>query len=176
MKILQTEFETENLKLTRPYLTDAEAMYEALSDPVIFRYNAWKRHESSLETFAFVNNLMLRYEQGDAEWVIREKSDDTAIGIICLRENGDASAEIGFWLNAKYHGKGYGSEAVEKIVRFGFEECGIKKIEAYCHPKNNISIRILMKYGFSVECETENDFESIDFEKTSVLLKLSAFS
>ena len=176
MKILQTELETEHLRLTRPYLTDAQAMYEALSDPSVFRYNAWERHRSPVETFAFVNNLMLRYENGDAEWVVREKDRDDAIGIICLRENGENSAEIGFWLNGKYHGRGYGSEIVEKIVKFGFEECKIKKIEAYCHPKNGVSIHILMKNGFFKESEVENNFKSEDFEKTPVLLKLSAFS
>ena len=176
MKILQTELETENLRLTRPYLTDAEAMYEALSDSSIFRYNAWRRHENPIETFAFVNNLMLRYENGDAEWVIREKGDDFAIGIICLRETGENSAEIGFWLNGKYHGRGYGSEIVGKIVKFGLEECKIKKIEAFCHPENGVSVHILKKNGFLEECEVENDFESEDFEKTPDLLKLSVFS
>lgn len=177
MKILQTEQITKNLRLTRPYLTDADDMFEALSDNEIFKYNAWQRHQSPVETFAFVNNLLLRYENGDAEWVIREKKNDKAIGIICLRATVEENcAEIGFWLNRNYQGRGYGGEAVEKIVRFGFDICKLSKIEAFCHPENKISIKILNKNGFTFEREEINTFTSPDFENTPVILKFSAFN
>lgn len=178
MKIYHTELETENLKLTRPYITDAEAMYEALSDGAVFRYNAWKKHENALETLAFVNNLVIRYENGDAEWVIRKKDDGRALGIICLREyeKEENCAEIGLWLAPRFHNRGYGGEAAEKIIRFGFGLCGVKKIVAFCHPENEASLKIFKKNGFSVEGEEENTFSSEEFIPTPVILKLSAFN
>lgn len=178
MKLSHTELETENLRLTRPYITDAEAMYEALSDGAVFRYNTWKRHENALETLAFVNNLVIRYENGDAEWVIREKDKDRALGIICLREyeKEENCAEIGLWLASPFHNRGYGGEAAEKIIRFGFEVCKAEKIVAFCHPENEASLRIFKKNGFSVESEEENTFSGEDFIYTPVILKLSAFN
>ncbi|MBS5737896.1 MAG: GNAT family N-acetyltransferase [Clostridiales bacterium] len=178
MTILQTELKTERLCLTRPYITDAEAMFNSLRDRKIFRYNTWRRHDSPVETLAFVNNLVARYENGDAEWVIRRKDDDEAMGIICLRdfpfENN--CAEIGFWLGSRFHGHGFGSEVVKKIVDFGFTENHLSKIVAFCHPKNAASLKILIKNGFFVEREEKNEFHGEDFEETPILLKLSVFN
>ena len=178
MKLIQKELKTERLTLSRPYMTDVEDFYAALSDGEIFRYNAWNKHDNALETLAFLNNLMIRWDNGATEWTVRKNDGDTAIGIVCVRyyPKEEDAAEIGFWLSAAEHKKGYGRESVEAAVKYIFENCGVKKMVAFCHPKNIASLKILEKCGFSVEGEIKNDFSGEDFEPTDVILKLSAFN
>ena len=64
MKLIQKELKTERLTLSRPYMTDVEDFYAALSNGEIFRYNAWNKHDNALETLAFLNNLMIRWITG----------------------------------------------------------------------------------------------------------------
>lgn len=162
----QKELVTERLTLSRPYLTDVENFYAALSDGEIFRYNAWAKHDNALETLAFVNNLMIRWDNGATEWTVRN-SDGEAMGIVCIRDG-----ELGFWLGSKFHRKGYGSEAVAAAVAYA-KECGVKKLTAVCHPENVASLKILERNGFSVEKEIPNSFWSDDFVPTDFLLLLS---
>lgn len=169
----QREIKTERLTLSRPYLTDAEAFFSALSDGALFKYNAWQKHENALETLAYVNRLMIRWDNGATEWVVRDE-EENAVGIVCLREE-EEGVELGFWIASAFQKKGYGSEAVSAAVSYA-KECGVKKLRAVCHPKNAASLKILEKSGFHIEREAENDFVGEDFEPTDVLYELSAFN
>ena len=60
----------------------------------------------------------------------------------------DCKAKIGFWLGKKYRGKGYVPEALEKIIKFSFENLKLNKLSAYVIKSNKISINILKKFNF----------------------------
>lgn len=60
--------------------------------------------------------------------------------------------EISFFIGDKsYHRKGLATEAVSAITRWGFQHCGLQKIEAGCYDANLASLRTLLKCGYSVE-------------------------
>lgn len=61
-------------------------------------------------------------------------------------------AEIGYDItNPGHWGKGYMSEAVREIIRYGFERLSLNRIEALVAPGNNASLSILQKFGFVKE-------------------------
>ena len=62
------------------------------------------------------------------------------------------SAQISLLVGEKaIHGQGYGTEAIARVTRWGFEECGLARIEGGCYDTNLGSLRAFLKVGYSVE-------------------------
>jgi ribosomal-protein-alanine N-acetyltransferase len=61
------------------------------------------------------------------------------------------SAEIGYVLNPAFQGKGLGTEAVLRVLRFGFEELNLHRIEAHFIEGNDASRRLMERVGMSFE-------------------------
>jgi len=63
-----------------------------------------------------------------------------------------ARSEIGYLIgDRRYWGRGYASEAIIEVCRFGFIELGLRKITAGVYENNLASERTLIKSGFSHE-------------------------
>ncbi|MGH2666178.1 GNAT family N-acetyltransferase [Flavobacterium sp.] len=63
-----------------------------------------------------------------------------------------AKAELGYALTKEENkGKGYMSEAVSKILEYGFTNMGLNRIEAGVGPSNKASLNIIRKFGFTQE-------------------------
>jgi ribosomal-protein-alanine N-acetyltransferase len=60
-------------------------------------------------------------------------------------------AEIGGEMAVDYWGKGIALEAVEAILKFGFEELKLHTIEAKVSPENKGAIHVLEYLGFQKE-------------------------
>ncbi|HEY0157238.1 MAG TPA: GNAT family protein [Thermoanaerobaculia bacterium] len=73
------------------------------------------------------------------------------IGSIGLMMKGDGIAEIGYWVGVPFWGRGYASEAGRELVRYGFEECGLRRIYAGHYGRNAPSGRVLQKLGMQYE-------------------------
>lgn len=58
---------------------------------------------------------------------------------------------IGYALSEAYWGKGYATEAVKKVIQYGFEELGLEIISVYHYPHNKRSQRVIEKCGFKYE-------------------------
>ena len=61
------------------------------------------------------------------------------------------SAEVGYVLNPEYWGKGIATEALERVLQFGFEELHLHRIEAKFMQGNERSRRVMEKVGMSIE-------------------------
>lgn len=71
----------------------------------------------------------------------------------------DGRAELGYDLVREYWGKGIMTEAVGELVRYGFEEMGLNRIEATVDSENEKSIRLLERLRFVKEgCLREKHF------------------
>ena len=63
-----------------------------------------------------------------------------------------ARAELGYLIGDRNSwGKGYASEAIREVARYGIEELGMAKITAGIYETNIGSARTLLKAGFSLE-------------------------
>jgi RimJ/RimL family protein N-acetyltransferase len=84
---------------------------------------------------------------------IESKFDRQFIGLIALnlgKEN-YKSGEVWYKTNPVYWGNGYTTEALIKVMEFGFNELGLHRIEAGCAVDNIASIRVLEKVGMTRE-------------------------
>lgn len=95
------------------------------------------------------------YAQGTAiAFFIFDRTTGKLAGGITLgniRHGVAQSGQIGYWMGVGHAGKGYMHEAVDLVVRFGFETLRLHRIEAACIPSNDRSIRVLEKAGFRRE-------------------------
>lgn len=80
--------------------------------------------------------------------------DDCHIGNLKLGpiNRHHASSMISPFIGEKaLHGRGYAREAIDRVTRWGFESCGLYRLEAGCYDDNFGSLRAFLKAGYTVE-------------------------
>jgi len=145
---------TERLRL-RPFTLDDEvAVFALASDPEIARFVRFEAHRTRAETRTFLEFVFEHYRHGDLfAWAIVLREDGLLIGScgFVSRAPERKSAEIGYWLGKPYWGKGYAVEAACALVRFGFDQMGLERVEAKCFLENHAGQRMIEKLGMKFE-------------------------
>ena len=146
--------ETERL-LLRPFsLSDEAAVFALASDPAVARFVRFEAHRTPADTRAFLQTVLEHYALGELlSWAIVRREDDQLIGSCgFVSENKKRNlAEIGYWLGKPYWGKGYAVEAARALVRFGFEQMNLQRVEAKCFVQNRAAQRVIEKLGMKFE-------------------------
>lgn len=146
-----TQFESERLVMRHAVETDATDMYELFHDPEVTRWIHVPVPESVAETLEF---SIRRYHLADplGKYVLIEKASGKMIGSIDIRlTEKNASAETGYALNHDYWGSGYMTEALKAVIRVGFEQLGLHRIDSYNAPDNAASGRVMQRAGMTYE-------------------------
>ena len=88
-------------------------------------------------------------------WAIVLKSSGKLIGCAGIiadpKRQNVRTRMIGYWLGEEHWGKGYISEAVQELLRYGFNTLHLNLISAYCYPHNLRSRHVLERNGFTYE-------------------------
>ena len=148
------ELKTERLTLRKMMVTDAPDMYEYASRRDVTQYLLWEPHESEYYTYRYLSYIQSRYRAGDFhDWAVTVRETDKMIGTCGFtRFNFDAnSAEIGYVLNPSFWGCGIAPEAVMSVMRFGFVNLRLNRIEARYMIGNDASRRVMEKVGMQFE-------------------------
>jgi len=92
-------------------------------------------------------------KNNDFSFVIAQKKDNRVIGAIGLHklDNDVKKAEIGYWLGEKHWGNHIMSEAVDAILKLGFNKLKLNRIDAKVFAENTPSAKLLLKFGFQKE-------------------------
>jgi RimJ/RimL family protein N-acetyltransferase len=115
------------------------------------------------------------YQMKDAEWFVRDHTprgfqsgDEATFGIFVkntgqvagaiglagitasVANRGMRAAEIGYWANPDTRGRGYITEGVREVVRWGFEEAGLGRITWQAFDGNAASRKVIEKAGFTI--------------------------
>ncbi|NDV83263.1 GNAT family N-acetyltransferase [Bacteroides sp. 51] len=144
--------ETERLILRPIIESDAEAIFEYSRNKNVGDNAGWKSHDNIEETHEIMKLIFLNQE---SVFGIELKETGQLFGSIGLipdpkRENNKARM-LGYAIGEEHWGKGFATEAVRAILRFGFEEMKLDLISAYCYPFNERSKNVLKKCGFHYE-------------------------
>ena len=146
--------EADRLYLRPLHTMDAEDMFDYARRPEVTEYLLWSEHENIEFTRDYLHYIGRRYALGDFyDWAIVERESKRMIGT-CGFTKIDAKndvAEIGYVLNPDFHRRGYGSEAVRRILKFGFEELNLNRIEARFMQGNEASLALMMSVGMTFE-------------------------
>lgn len=87
-------------------------------------------------------------------FAIRAREDDHLIGRATIYwiewQNGNGHIRLGFGA-AVDRGKGYGTQALRMLLRFGFAELNLFRVTAHVPEYNEAAIALLKKFGFTQE-------------------------
>ena len=70
---------------------------------------------------------------------------------IRIRDSVSAQADVGFGLDSEFRGRGFATEALHAVLRFGFEELRMHRIWATTDTRNEGSWKLLERAGFRRE-------------------------
>lgn len=73
-------------------------------------------------------------------------------------------AEIGYWIDSDYEGKGIMTKCVTSIINYGFNELNLNRIEIRCSVLNKRSAAIPQRLGFTLEATLREDHKITDPE------------
>jgi len=89
---------------------------------------------------------------------IFQKDGELLIGSVAINRI-DATnriGSIGYWVRESQQGKGYCSEAVNRIKVFGFNALALARLEIVVLAENDASRQVAEKCGAKLECIAEN--------------------
>ena len=144
-------FTTERLILRPWEEADAESLYEYARDPRVGPIAGWPVHTSVENSLEIIKNVLSAPET----YAVCLKSDNRAIGSIGLippmqshTEAAEDEVEVGYWIGVPFWGNGYIPEAVQEVLRYGFEDKGTDRIWVSHYEENFKSRRVIEKSGF----------------------------
>ena len=113
----------------------------------------WAIDETSLNSFhqrIMQAKRNLRRNQGTSYLLVLPDTKELigGVSLFNIRSGSAKSGSIGYWLAKQYNGKGYMSDAVEKLCEHAFSRMELERIEAACLPSNKRSIKLLKKCNF----------------------------
>lgn len=151
---------TNRLILRKVKESDKEGLFKCFSKPEVMEYLFIEINKSIEDTEKFIKVILDSYENNKpTQWAITLKDSDELIGLCGFSkiDYKHSKGEIGYILNSKHWNKGIGSEAISKVIEFGFEELRLNKIEARCMYKNEASEKVMIKNGMRLDGILRND-------------------
>jgi ribosomal-protein-alanine N-acetyltransferase len=103
-------------------------------------------------------------ERGIGPWTMHAKERGAIVGNcgiphIQFRKH---CGEVNYYVSPKYRGQGLAAEALQGILKFGFGELGLTRIQARCDTENLNSERVMVKVGMKFERLLERSSSSKD--------------
>ncbi|MET3193390.1 GNAT family N-acetyltransferase [Bacillus sp. OAE603] len=146
--------ETERLILRELNENDATGILNCFSNNEVLRYYGQKALTSTDQVKQIIRNFSMNFnEKRGIKWGIELKGKEGIIGTIGFQEwsQEHKRADLSYALFPENWGNGYASEAVSKVVSYGFGELDLKRIGAVVFSENKASIKLLTKLGFQKE-------------------------
>ncbi|MBN1698782.1 MAG: GNAT family N-acetyltransferase [Spirochaetales bacterium] len=139
---------------------DFTGFYKLVSDPLIRRLSLLRTPKTEKEAFLEFENIIADRKRQDRKrfiWGIFLLDEDVYIGdagfeIIKHNETGGI-AEIGYFLDKSYWGKGYATETASLLIEYCFTKMNIHKVVASCDMRNTPSEKVMIKCGMKKEGE-----------------------
>ena len=145
--------ESERLVLRTFKESDLHNVHEMLQKPESTIFNPTSYSNDKNETQKLIDNWKSETKTEEVRkkftFLIETNIDNNFIGIIGIDilKLHYKNAEIWYKLSPEIWGKGYATEAVERIIQFGFEELKLHRIEAGCAIDNIASYKVMEKSG-----------------------------
>lgn len=146
--------ETERLYLREITKEDTEGIFACFSNENVTRYYGEETLHRIEQAEKFVEFFSKNYEaKRGIRWGIEIKGNKGIIGTIGFNawSPKHKRAEIGYEIHPDYWRKGYTSEALLKVLSYGFDVLGLTRIGAVVFIENEASNQLLTKVGFKKE-------------------------
>ncbi len=158
------KLKTERLFLRPLQQEDVEKHFELVrNNPQITEFLSWEVPQKISETQAFFESVQRGFPEKNIVWAIYYH--DEFCGIInfdkivrSFRTRRFDQARLGYWLSPEYHNNGLMTEAVDEVLKFGFSDFKLHKINVSHVSQNYASQRVIEKIGFRYIGEKQEEF------------------
>ncbi len=150
--------ETERLILREWKNKDVNDLVEGLSDLNVTKWLAsapypYTKKDAEKWIKLCIENSKRGTKRNSYDFAIELKSEKKVIGGASLDKINKfpGTAGGGIWINAKYHGNGYGTEAFGARIRFAFDKLKLRRLENGYLKGNPSSLKMQQRFGYKVE-------------------------
>ena len=169
------ELSTKRLLLRQITHEDNKKLLEVLSDENTCKYLT----HNAVNDISKINKLILGIQRFFEEkqrirWGIAIKDQNNIIGHCGFFEidNINSCAEISYCLKSEFWAKGFMTEALNEMLKFGFNNYGLNRIVAKVVEDNIGSIKTLEKLGFVKEGLSQKSFHKNDQSHDLIIYSL----
>ena len=134
---------TERLVLRPAREDDLEAIHRILSDGRAMRYWSSLPHSDQDETRAWLGSMIGGERNGNSDFIVELE------GEVIGKAGCYQLPEIGYILHPEHWGKGHATEAMRAVIAHIFASFPIPALRADIDPRNQTSIRLLERLGFT---------------------------
>lgn len=158
--------------------SDDDAVQTYASDPVVTQFLLWGPNTIE-DTRGFIADAIEHSRNPRRtifELAVVHSRSQTLIGGAGLSVTGAERDEgvIGYVFNRDFWSRGYATEAAKALLRFGFEQLGLRRISATCDSGNVASATVLTKAGLLFEERIPNHLLVRGSLRDSLLFATSA--
>ena len=162
--------ETERLILRTQTMDEQKYLWSVLMNPDVNRYylTVPKKFAEKLKDWdkqeEYYKEDMKHANDPDVfKWSVFIKDTGECIGRVSCHKSSDEGYEtdnpsirgVGWYIDPKYKGHGYGYEAAQAMMDYMFNECEIDEIKTGAAIQNQASWKIMEKFGFEKLEETK---------------------
>ena len=161
---MDLQLTTKRLALRPLLMSDVGLVIEMFTDHQIMKYAGGPISEEKINA-----EMTLYIRRGGkgcvGVWCICDRASGEALGSMALlplpidqddtdweqvleNQLPNGEIEIGYFLKRAAWGKGFATEAGERLLRFAFEDTSLKEVVAVIESENKSSRRVLEKIGF----------------------------
>lgn len=141
--------ETNRLLIRKFQADDWKDLAEILTDENVVYYEPY-----DVFTTEQCKTEAENFSHSDSFYAVVLKSENKVIGKIYFNDEGNyGTYELGYTFNASYQGLGYAKESSTALMKYAFENMGVRKIIAYADSTNERSWRLLEALGMNREGE-----------------------
>ena len=146
--------ETPRLKIRKLSIHDAEFVLALTNEPSTIENIGDKglRSVADAEKFILDGPWIKHQKPGYGQFAIELKHSGDLIGVCGLLHRDKLNlTDVGFALKPEYWRQGFGYEAAEAVMNYGYFELGLKTIAGLTSGTNIASINLLKKLGMSFQ-------------------------
>ena len=147
------ELETERLILRNWKETDIDDLIEGVNDIEVSKWLAFIPYPYTKKNAEDWINFCINNKEERYDFALELKEEQKVIGGTSIERinkvNGTAGG--GIWIHAKYHGKGYGTEAWGKRIEFAFNDLKLRRLDNGFFDGNIESFNMQTKFGYKIE-------------------------
>ncbi len=147
--------ETERLILREWTEKDAAFLFKLNSDPKVIKFTGDPPFNSAQDALELIKSYKDYITFGYGRWICELKSNGQAIGWAGLKNQmaNEGIIDIGFRFLKSHWNMGFGYEAAQDCLKFGFGKLDLHKITGRTAEENHYSHKILKKIGLREENE-----------------------
>jgi GrpB-like predicted nucleotidyltransferase (UPF0157 family)/RimJ/RimL family protein N-acetyltransferase len=145
--------ETKRLILKTAELSDLDMLVALRSDLEVMENTGYGGTQTKEEVREYLDfAIPYQKKHGMGFCLVFEKESGDFVGeaglFHLLFDDTQPELELGYHLHKKFWGKGYGTELVKALVRWGFQHLSVNKLISTTYPDNVASQKVLTKAGF----------------------------